>query len=168
MFRTNVRLLTVIILLIILSACGGQQEETQSSNIDSNKNNEQIKLSIGHSQTSDLETSHYHQFAMDFIEKVEERTEGKVEIDLHPNNELGNEREMIEAIQLGSLDGVITSVGPLGNFAPVVDVLNMPFLFRDYDHVYKTLDGEVGEVFNEALQEEGLKVLAWVDNGFAS
>lgn len=87
-------------------------------------------------------------------------------IEVHPNGALGGEREMTEAIQLGTLDLVLTSSGPLGNFAPKSNAFDFPFLFRDQEHAYKVLDGEIADEVNEQLEEAGLKVLAWAENGF--
>ncbi len=73
---------------------------------------------------------------------------------------------MIEGLQIGSLDVVITSTGPLGNFVPEVFALDLPFLFRDYDHARNTLDGEIGQELLAKIGENELVGLAWSENGF--
>jgi TRAP-type transport system periplasmic protein len=73
---------------------------------------------------------------------------------------------MIEAVQLGTQDIVNTSTGPLGNFVPEVKIVDIPFLFRDYDHARKTMDGPIGQDLLKKLQAKGLVGLAWTENGF--
>jgi TRAP-type transport system periplasmic protein len=73
---------------------------------------------------------------------------------------------MIEAVQLGTQDMVNTSTGPLGNFVPEVKIFDIPFLFRDYDHARKTMDGQIGQDLLKAMQAKGLVGLAWTENGF--
>jgi tripartite ATP-independent transporter DctP family solute receptor len=73
---------------------------------------------------------------------------------------------MIEGLQIGSMDIVITSTGPLGNFVPEVFALDLPFLFRDYDHARNVLDGEIGQELLAKIGENQLVGLAWSENGF--
>jgi TRAP-type C4-dicarboxylate transport system substrate-binding protein len=73
---------------------------------------------------------------------------------------------MIESVQLGTLGVVNTSTGPLGNFVPEVMIVDIPFLFRDYDHARKVMDGPVGQDLLKAMQAKGLIGLAWAENGF--
>ncbi len=150
----------------LLVACGGgESTTTDSGQDDSTVEFEEMTLALGHT-TADNETSHYHQGALLFKERIEEATGGKVKIEIHPNGTLGGEREMTEAVQLGTLDMVFTSSGPIGNFAPKSNAFDFPFLFRDKEHAYKVLDGEIGQEVNEQLEEVGIKVLAWAENGF--
>ncbi|MBP1931661.1 TRAP transporter substrate-binding protein [Ammoniphilus resinae] len=128
-------------------------------------NIEETTIAVGHA-TSDSETSHYQAYAAKFKELVEKNTDGKVKVEIHPNGELGGEREMIEAVQLGTLDATITSSGPVGNFAPLSNAFDFPFLFRDKPHAYKVLDGELGDEVNKQLESVGIKNLAWAENGF--
>ena len=83
-----------------------------------------------------------------------------------PNSQLGGEREMIEAVQLGTQDLVDTSTGPLGNFVPEVKLFDIPFLFRNYDHARKVMDGPIGQDVLKKMQAKGLIGLAWAENGF--
>ena len=83
-----------------------------------------------------------------------------------PSSALGGEREMIEAVQLGTQDLVNTSTGPLGNFVPEVKIVDIPFLFRDYDHARKVMDGPIGQDLQKKMEAKGLVNLAWTENGF--
>ena len=83
-----------------------------------------------------------------------------------PGSALGGEREMIEAVQLGTLDIVNTSTGPVGNFVPEVNIVDIPFLFRDYDHARRVMDGPIGDDLRAKFPAKGLIALAWTENGF--
>ena len=153
-----------LLILTVLSACGSSNGSDTSGSGQSNS----VTISIGHANPADLEISHYQQFAVKFKEIVEEKTNGEIKINIHPGSELGGEREMIEGVELGTLDGVLTSTAPLGNFAQITQVFDVPFLFRDSEHVYKVLDGEIGKEVSAELEKRGLKVLAWAEGGFGA
>ena len=87
------------------------------------------------------QNSHYGVGSTVFCDEIEKGTQGRYKCQQFPNSALGGEREMIEAVQLGTLDLVNTSTGPVGNFVPEVKIVDIPFLFRDYDHARRVLDG---------------------------
>ena len=69
-------------------------------------------------------------------------------------------------MQLGTLEVVVTSTGPVGNFVPETLITDIPFLFRDYDHARKTLDGPIGQDILAKFPSKGIVGLAWAENGF--
>lgn len=123
----------------------------------------QTVIEVGHATTLD---SHYGMGLTKFGEVLEEISGGKMSLVQHPAAALGGEREMIEAVQIGTLDMVLTSTGPLPNFVPETQVLDLPFLFRDYDHARGVLDGDLGQELLAKIDEAGFKALAWTENGF--
>ncbi len=123
----------------------------------------QQSIVVGHSLSAD---SHYGLGAQAFIDTLEELSGGEWTGSQAPAGQLGGERDMIEGLQIGSLDVVITSTGPLGNFVPEVYALDLPFLFRDYDHARTVLDGEIGQELLDKIDENQLVGLAWSENGF--
>ena len=101
-----------------------------------------------------------------FAELVAEGTNGAYAIEIHPNGELGGERDMLESMQIGTLDmGIITS-GPFVNFCPEMGVLDMPYLFGSKEEAYAVFDGEVGQSLLAELENSGLKGLAYAERGF--
>lgn len=110
--------------------------------------------------------SHYGVGTDVFCNSIEKGTSSRYKCQQFPNSALGGEREMIESVQLGTLDIVLTSTGPVGNFVPDVKVLDIPFLFRDYDHARKTLDGSIGQDLLAKFPQHGLVALTWTENGF--
>ena len=118
---------------------------------------------VGHSLS---EASHYGIGAQAFIDTLTELSGSEFTGSQAPAGQLGGERDMIEGLQIGSMDIVITSTGPLGNFVPEVFALDLPFLFRDYDHARNVLDGEIGQELLAKIGENQLVGLAWSENGF--
>jgi TRAP-type transport system periplasmic protein len=110
--------------------------------------------------------SHYDIGANKFCEDIEKGTAGRYKCQIFVGSALGGEREQIEAVQLGTQDMVITSTGPVGNFVPEIKVVDVPFLFRDYDHARKVLDGAIGQDMLTKFSAHGLMALAWSENGF--
>jgi TRAP-type transport system periplasmic protein len=123
----------------------------------------QTTIKIGYATA---QNSHYGVGSTAFCDEVEKRTSGRYKCQQFPNSALGGEREMIEAVQLGTLDVVNTSTGPVGNFVPDVNIVDIPFLFRDYDHARKTMDGPIGQELLAKFPAKGLIAIAWTENGF--
>ncbi len=108
----------------------------------------------------------FHVAAAKFKELVEEKTNGRVQIDLYPNAVLGDERTLLEGMQLGTIDmGVITN-GPVANFLPEIAVFELPFLFANAQEAYAVLDGPVGKELLKLLEKVNLKGLAYAERGF--
>lgn len=123
----------------------------------------QTVLKLGHVLAKG---SHYDVGANVFCDEVAKGTAGRVKCQVFPASALGGEREQIEAVQLGTQDLVITSTGPVGNFVPEIKVVDVPFLFRDYEHARKVLDGKIGQDMLAKFPSHGLVALAWSENGF--
>ncbi|MBO9679060.1 MAG: TRAP transporter substrate-binding protein [Acidovorax sp.] len=110
--------------------------------------------------------SHYWAGATTFCGEVEKGTQGRYKCQQFPSSALGGEREQIEAVQIGTQDAVITSTGPVGNFVPEIKIVDIPFLFRDYEHARKVFDGPIGQELLTKFPSKGLIALAWTENGF--
>ncbi len=108
----------------------------------------------------------YNKAVEKFAQIVKDKTGGEVEIQLFPAAQLGSERDMVEGLQLGSLEMTLTSTGPLGNFVPQVKLFNLPFLFKDRKSCYAVLDGKTGTDIANLFQKVGIRSLGWFENGF--
>ena len=89
---------------------------------------------------------------------------GRVEFQLYPASQLGNEREILEGLRIGTIE--MTTSGVAGLADPIYDVFDMPFLFRDRNHVYSVLDGEVGKELLEKCKDSKLVALGYFENGW--
>tara|TARA_Y200000002_G_scaffold63082_1_gene48148 strand:- start:1771 stop:2610 length:840 start_codon:yes stop_codon:yes gene_type:complete len=96
------------------------------------------------------------------------KSSGKMRIQIYPSEQLGTERQCLELLQIGSLDMTKVSAGSLENFSPNIKVFGLPFLFRDRDHSYLVLDGEVGADLLAGTEKYWLKGLAYYDAGARS
>ena len=123
----------------------------------------QTVMKIGYATTL---ASHYGVGSSAFCDEVEKGTQGRYKCQHFPSSALGGEREMIEAVQLGTLDIVNSSTGPVGNFVPEVKIVDIPFLFRDYDHARHVMDGPIGQEILGKFPAKGLVALSWTENGF--
>ena len=108
----------------------------------------------------------FHVAAERFKELVEDRSEGAVSVEIYPNAELGDERTLLEGMQISTVDmGVITN-GPVANFVEEIAVFELPFLFPDRESAYAVLDGEIGQELLDELGRVQLKGLAYAERGF--
>jgi TRAP-type transport system periplasmic protein len=123
----------------------------------------QITIKIGYANTKE---SHLGVGAAVFCDEIQTKTSGRYTCQHFPSSALGGEREMTEGLQIGTIDAANLTTGPLGNFVPEVRILDLPFLFRDYDHARKTLDGAIGNELLGKFTSKGLVALAWTENGF--
>ncbi|QAA94875.1 TRAP transporter substrate-binding protein [Pollutimonas thiosulfatoxidans] len=110
--------------------------------------------------------SHYGAGADALAKTIEGETGGEFKLEHFPNSALGGEREVIEGLQLGTIDLAIVSTGATLNFVPNTGVFDIPFLFRDLTHARKVLDGQIGQEMLEAFPKRGLVALAWGEQGF--
>ncbi|NYT58537.1 TRAP transporter substrate-binding protein DctP [Alcaligenaceae bacterium] len=109
-------------------------------------------------------SSHYGAGADAFAKALE--GDGNFTIEQFPNSALGGEREVIEGLQLGTIDLAIVSTGATLNFVPQTGVFDIPFLFRDLAHARKVLDGEIGQKLLAEFPKRGIVALAWGEQGF--
>jgi len=120
----------------------------------------QIKLSHSSQASADSEL---HQAALEFEQALVGNP--TLEVKIYAANALGQERDVYEAMQLGSgATCAISGTAILTNFNKRLGVLDLPFMWRDYGHVHKVLDGPVGATLAKELEGTGLKVLAWMDS----
>lgn len=123
----------------------------------------QTILKIGYATNKE---SHYGVGSTVFCDEVEKGTQNRYKCQQFPSSALGGEREQIEAVQLGTQDLVNTSTGPVGNFVPEVKIVDIPFLFRDYEHARKVMDGPIGQDILAKFPSKGIIALGWTENGF--
>ncbi len=100
-----------------------------------------------------------------FAPMVAEGTNGRYEIQVFDSSSLGAERELTEGVQLGTIEMGVAG-GLLSATYPRIGALELPFLFSDFEHVWRVFDGEIGDEVAEDFADAGLKVLAWLGNGF--
>jgi len=106
--------------------------------------------------------------AKKFAELVEERTDGRIKIEVYPGGVLGDESSTIEQVQFGAIDFVRTSITPMANFEPAMNVLSLPYLYPSEEYMFQVLQSEIGEGVLEGLKDAGIVGLTWYDAGARS
>lgn len=120
-----------------------------------------VTLKLGHIAEPE---NPYGQGADHFAKLVKERSKGEIDIKVFPSSQLGNQRDLVEGLTLGTVDMTLTGTAVLGNFVPEVSIFDLPFLFRDVQHAYKALD-TVGMELCKKGESRGMITLAIWENG---
>ncbi len=123
----------------------------------------QAEVKIGYALAPN---SHYGAAAEKWDEVVTAETDGAFDFKHFPSSGLGGEREVIEGLQIGTIEATIVSSGTLANFVPETGVFDLPFLFRDLDHARDVLDGPIGDEILARFDDVGLHAMAWGEQGF--
>lgn len=148
MTRAKILMAAVALGALALGSAGARAETT---------------LRFAHTQpTSDT----HHAAAEHFAEIVKERTGGELVVSVHPAGEFGNDPALLEGVRLGSIEIAQTGNPFYTRFEPKLNVLDLPFLFSGFDHVYQTIDGEIGQELLGELEKHGMKGLAFWEIGF--
>lgn len=158
--KKNLVIIMLTLLLIILAACGS----TSDSEAEAEGSGDSITLKLAHTGS---ETHQYHSASEKFKELVEEKTNGEITIEIHPNATLGSEGEAIEQLMDGSIE--MTTLAPDSNYSntvPEMNVFGIPYLFEDRDHAYNVLDGEIGDELLALGEQHNIKGLGWWEIGF--
>ena len=108
------------------------------------------------------------QTAQQFADKVAELTGGKIKIVHHHSGVLGGEREVAQQIQLGAVDFGPITTAPLSTLVPEMSVFQLPYIFRDYEHVFKALDGSdaIVKYYDTVLDKKGFKLIGFIAAGY--
>jgi len=100
----------------------------------------------------------------DLIRRTNQGTGGRVDIQFFPDAQLGNERDLFEGLRLGTVQIAVGATGVLAGFAPEVQLLDLPFLYKDTTHIYKVAD-TMGWDLVKTLPAKGIRVIAFYDGG---
>ena len=164
MKKRLVSLMLAGLLTLTLTACGGQKSDSPatSGNGDAAPSGT-IVLKCGHV----LADGSHFDFGVDkFAELVNEKSGGTLQVEVHTDGTLGQEREMMESLQIGNLDLALVSTAPISNFYSQMSVLDMPYLFDSKAHAYAVLDGKIGQSLFDGLESQGMVGLTYMENGF--
>ncbi len=112
---------------------------------------QKVTLRYGHANAV---TYPYHIAGLAFAKAVEEKSKGTLEVKIFPLGQLGGERDITEGLQLGTIDLQGTSLGVTGTFIKVLNIYNLPFIFKGPEHFMKVTHGPLGQwVLNEVIKE---------------
>lgn len=103
-----------------------------------------------------------------FAELVKERTDGRVIIQVKYSGEYGTDEEVVSQMVFGGIDFARISLAVLADEVPMLNVLQLPFLYTDSDHMWRVLDGQIGKDLMDTFQDAGVVGLSWYDSGARS
>ncbi|TVM36832.1 DctP family TRAP transporter solute-binding subunit [Oceanidesulfovibrio marinus] len=106
----------------------------------------------------------YGKGAEKFAELVKEKSGGEIEVKVFPSSQLGGQKDLIEGLIYGTVDMALVGTAVLGQFQPKISIFDLPFLFKDRQHAYKSLD-TVGMELGKELEPKGIKLLGYMENG---
>lgn len=139
-------------LVIVLGACS-----------DEGKSKEGAALQFGHAMPEDTPAA---KMIEEMAERVEEKTEGRVSFDIFPNSQLGSETEMLEQLQLGTMDSAGIMIGTMQALDPKLAIEDLPYMWKDIDHARAAYEGEFGEHLAEIIGEQGLQQFGYLEWGY--
>lgn len=103
-----------------------------------------------------------------FIENVEEATDGRVSGNLYHGGVLGSQGDAIQMMQIGSIHFAGFSLGPMGTEIPETNIVSLPFIFKDVNHMYRVMDGPFGKRLSNDMAPSGIMAIGWYDAGSRS
>lgn len=128
---------------------------------DSGKTGKKTVLKLGHTHAIS-EFSALHGMGVKLKELLD--SSDAVDLKLFPASQLGNDRDMIEGMRLGTQDMCLSGTAVYANFYEPIGILDLPYLWDGYDHVHEVLDGEVGDSLRAGIDKLGIRILAFLDS----
>lgn len=116
--------------------------------------------------TTDAETDSYAFAGRAFRDYLEELAPGQFDVRLFPNRQIGDEREMLQGLQIGTVHASIMTNSIVSNIVPAFQINDLPFLYGSNEQAHGILDGELGDRLFDQLAEQGVVGLAWCESGF--
>ncbi len=104
--------------------------------------------------------------ATGFADEVAKKTDDRVKIEVFASGQLGNEKEMVEGMQFGSVQAGVIGSGSFQFLEPKLGIIEMPYAWTSREQAFAALDGKLGVALADLLDAKGIKVLAWWENGF--
>lgn len=185
MKKTLSVILAAVLAVATLAGCGGStpsapattaapaaaseavqdKQETQGKAPETEKTEakDTIVLRLAETQT---ETYPATMGAIEFARLVEERTDGRIKIEVFTGGQLGgDEQAILEQVQFGAIDFTRVNFAPMTEFAPILNLLQMPYLFTDANHMHKVIDSEIGKELLDSVEAGNFIGLALYDAG---
>ncbi len=153
--------LTVMLVLGIFTGCSSNG----SSDTDGNKKDsaDSITLQLGHALSEGTPAA---DLIDEMAENVAEQTDGRVTIDVFPNSQLGSETEMLEQVQLGTMESAAIMVGTMQALDMRMAIEDLPYMWKDIDHAREAYKGEFGDYLAEVMADQDMTKIGYLEWGF--
>lgn len=161
--------LALLLGMSCLTACGGGTQDTQGGGAPDGSpapaadSGASYNIKIGFMSPN---THPWTTAANEFAEKVKQRTDGKVTVEVFPASTLGNGAELLESTQNGSVEMCIVATMQMSAVVPQIQMLDLPYLLPTTEIAETILDGELGDRLLEYVDAAGYKALCWTDNDY--
>ena len=180
-FRSILLVLSLVLVMGLFVGCGSKEaEETEAApettteaaeETDAADETDAAEEPAGEGQLFRLAETHPEDYPTtqgdyEFARLVEEGTDGRIKIEVYAGGVLGDEKSVVEQVQFGAIDFARISLSPVTEFEESLNVLMLPYLYRDADHMFNVLNGEVGQELLANLEDSSNLVgLVWFDGG---
>jgi tripartite ATP-independent transporter DctP family solute receptor len=155
-------LTTALVATLGIAGCGSAQTGGSPAGGNQKSDAKPMVLRLADNQAADYPTVVGDN---EFAKLVKERTNGRIEIKVYPNAQLGDEKSVIEQVQLGAIDFARINSAPLAEFSKDIGVFNMPYLFNSSDQMWKVLNGPIGDKLLKSLEGAKMEGLTYYDSG---
>ncbi|MBF0620370.1 MAG: DctP family TRAP transporter solute-binding subunit [Magnetococcales bacterium] len=163
MKKTLPILLLVVTIGLIMAWLFYPNRSVNKNETRKTKSPEKITLRLGHNISTN---SALHSAAEQFAQQIAEKSNGQIAISLHPNQQLGNDHQMVEMTKAGELDIILTPTAKLSLLVPAMQLADLPFYFPSRQALYDMLDKQPGRILLEKLRPHGLVGVTFWENGF--
>ncbi|RBW68698.1 TRAP transporter substrate-binding protein [Bacillus taeanensis] len=152
---------TGIVSLSLLAGCGGDNNANNGSSEDAGA--KPVTLRLAHNQPEDHPV---HASLMELSKLTDENSDGSVKVEIFPNGQLGQERDVIELVKSGTLDMTKVSASALEAFDSNYGIFSLPYIFQSKEHYYEVMDNSeaVQEIF-QGTKDDGFIAIGWYDAG---
>lgn len=160
MWKKSLAVVLTLVFMVSLAGCGKSASEGNKESKGSKPEARVIKVA------NYFPPTHPQNIALreKFKPFLEEKTNGAFKVEIYDNNQLGSEKEFINGVSMGTIEMAIAGLLQ-AEMLPRLKIPEFPYLFRDYDHAMKVLNGPIGEEITKGMIEKGTRPLAWSVNG---
>lgn len=162
--RSSFIIMAMVIFVLVFTTACSNDKPSGDTNADSGSDNEKVyTLRYAHDHMPD---SPFQKSAEDFKDVVEEKSEGRIKVDIYPAEQVGAGREVLEALQLGSVEMINMPVAFFAGFDIKYSLVDMPFLFPNEDVLFKALEGDIGKQLLDLSLDKDMKGIAFYAEGW--
>lgn len=152
----------IIGIILFLAGCGSSNDDSNQNDGNASSSDEIVmRIATGSNE------SHAHVKGFEKLKEIlEEESDGRFKVEIFHSGALGGDREMIESVQVGSLESAVTSIGSLASFSKEFEIFNFPFLFPSKEVADSVLDGPMGQEILDGLTESNMIGLNFWEQGY--
>ena len=160
MKRNVLILLGILLSTFIMAGCSNSDGNSQKAG---NTEAETVKINLGHALSEGTPAA---DLIVEMAENIFEETEGRVKIEVFPNSQLGSETEMLEQVQMGSMEAAAIMVGSMQSLDMRMAIEDLPYMWKDVEHARAAYEGEFGDYLANVMSEKSMTKIGYLEWGF--